>query len=260
MLNEKYLTDSLKKINPEAKLFCYEVTDSTNERAMEYLRLGGERTTAVFIASEQTKGRGRRGRHFVSRGGAGLYMSVLLFDRRYPDIATITPECAVKLSRAIKRVSGVDTEIKWVNDLFARVGDRRKKICGILAEGESSPDGKSISIVCGMGINVYKNAISDDISDIATSIEEASDLHIKIEDLAIAALEEFFRCEPHEELLRDYRASSFLLGERVRVLPFGKEGYDAIALDILDDYSLLVRRDDGCKERVYTGEVSVRQL
>ena len=62
MLNEKYLTDSLKKINPEAKLFCYEVTDSTNERAMEYLRLGGERTTAVFIASEQTKGRGRRGR------------------------------------------------------------------------------------------------------------------------------------------------------------------------------------------------------
>ena len=73
-------------------------------------------------------------------------------------------------------------------------------------------------------------------------------------------MEEFFRCEPHEQLLRDYRASSFLLGERVRVLPFGKEGYDAIALDILDDYSLLVRRDDGCEERVYTGEVSVRQL
>lgn len=260
MIDEKYLREALSKIAPTAKLFCYDVTDSTNERAMEYLRNGGERTTAVFIASKQTKGRGRMGRSFVSRANAGLYMSILIFDKTYPEIATITPECAVKLSRAIKRVSGVDTEIKWVNDLYAKIGNKRKKICGILAEGETSINDKTISIVCGMGINVYKSAISDEISDIATSIEEVTGVGIKIEELAVAVMEEFFKEESAELLLRDYRSASFLIGKKVRVLPFSGKEYDATALDILDDYSLLVEREGGKTEKVYTGEVSVRQL
>ena len=259
MLDETYLKKELSRIIPEATLFCYEETDSTNERAMEYLRSGACRSVTVFIAERQTRGRGRRGRSFVSDGG-GLYLSVLLPDRRYEDSSGITPECAVKISRAIKRVSGLKTEIKWVNDLYASVGGKRKKICGILAEAESASDGKSLSIVCGMGINVYKNAVSDEISDIATSIEEATGVRVKIEELAVCVLEEFFTAISHEELIREYRRDSMILGERISVIPFAAPQYNAIAIEILDDYSLLVETDAKDRRRVYSGEVSIRPL
>ena len=258
MLNDDYLRSRIKKICPSAKIFIYEETDSTNTRGLEYAKSAKTSAPAIFIAESQSGGRGRRGRRFVSEKGAGLYLSILMFDCTHADIPSITAGCAVRMSRAIERAAGLKTEIKWVNDLYAKASDKRKKICGILAEGQTSLDGKSTRIVCGMGINVYKNAVSDEIKDIATSIEESSGKAISIEELAVLAVDEFFKEYSCEELICEYRSKSMVIGKAVEVIPFAAESYKAEAVAVSDDYSLLVRLSDGSTRTVYTGEVSLR--
>ena len=97
------------------KIIRYDLTDSTNERAREYARVGGE-MPALFIARGQTGGRGRRGRSFDSELGAGLYMTYL-YRPDTNDVALITIRAAVALARAIEKTSGLSAKIKWVNDL-----------------------------------------------------------------------------------------------------------------------------------------------
>ena len=100
------------------KIFEYELTDSTNTRAKEYARCDRAEMPAVFIADEQSAGRGRRGRSFDSAKGAGLYMSILFRpSAEFDDAAKITVRAAVAASRAISELSGVEVGIKWVNDI-----------------------------------------------------------------------------------------------------------------------------------------------
>ena len=63
------------------KIVFYDTTDSTNTRAKEYARQTTRRETVIFVANHQTAGRGRLGRSFVSKEGAGIYLSILT----YPD-------------------------------------------------------------------------------------------------------------------------------------------------------------------------------
>ena len=109
-----------------------------------------------------------------------------------------------------------------------------------------------------MGINVYKNAISEEISGIATSIEDALGCRVNINSLAAALIDALASCLDSGECLREYRARSVVLGRTVTVIG-ASESYAARAVEILDDYSLLVEREsDGVRVRIFTGEVSVK--
>lgn len=118
----------------------YDRIDSTNGAAMRAAR-SGTSGKALFIADEQSLGRGRMGRSWWSARGKSLLFSLLIRPKREPQ--GLTPLLALAAVRGLGGICG-DVMVKWPNDLF--IGER--KVAGILAE---SRDG---AVVLGMGLNV----------------------------------------------------------------------------------------------------------
>ena len=253
MLSKEKIEEMFKKsgyVLP--KIVFYEQTDSTNTRAKEYARENPDsRETVVFIANSQTAGRGRRGRSFVSKAGAGIYISILTYpDSTGFDATAETARAAVVLARAIESMCKCEIKIKWVNDLYLN----SRKLAGILTEGEVNSDGKIAYQVVGMGINVYKNAISDEISDIATSLESKLNSAPDRSVLAARIIENYL-CRDND-FYSEYKARSFIIGKKVTVMKLS-ESYEATVLDINPDFSLKIQTDRGT-ENLFTGEVSLK--
>jgi BirA family biotin operon repressor/biotin-[acetyl-CoA-carboxylase] ligase len=141
---------------------------STNDYAASLAEAGAVEGTTV-VASAQTAGRGRFGRTWFSPPGAGLYVSVVVRERRAAPLLTLAGGVAV--ADGIRLATGLLVEIKWPNDIVveARRG-RRRKLAGILAEGSGSSDGLHY-VVLGFGINVRPAAYPAELADRATSLE-----------------------------------------------------------------------------------------
>ena len=253
MLSKEKIIDELKNLGTmPPEIIFYESIDSTNTRAKEWAKQNPDnRSPIVFIANEQTAGRGRRGRSFVSEGGAGIYISILTHpEESGADATATTARAAVTLAKATESLSDCDIKIKWVNDLY--LGG--KKLAGILTEGEMDKDGKIAYQVVGMGINVYKKAISDEISDIATSIEGETGIGIDRSKLAAAIIN--YHLNYKGDFYTEYKSRSFIIGKRVTVMKLS-ESYEANVIDIDSDFSLIIERD-GKQERLFTGEISLK--
>lgn len=253
MLNlEKIGAELLRLGVKPPKIIYYELTDSTNTRAREYVRQHPDnRESVIFIAEGQSAGRGRRGRSFVSNSGAGIYMSALTYpDERGADATATTAKTAIILARAIESLCDCKIGIKWVNDLY--LGG--KKLSGILTEGEMDEKGNLLYQVVGMGINVYKNAISEEISQIATSLEgelaSAPDRSVLVARIIAELL------SSPQDTYEEYKARSIVIGREVTVIKL-QESYPAKVIDIDTDYSLVIHRD-GRTERLFTGEISLK--
>ena len=239
-----------EKFSNGIKIFNYDITDSTNLRAREYAKEKNAHFPAVFIAEEQTSGRGRRGRRFDSARGAGLYISFLFRTDKTFDAAEITVSAAVKLCRTIEVVCGLHAGIKWVNDVFAG----GKKLAGILAEGEIADDGYAI---CGIGINLYERRFPEEISDIVTTLERECGIRVDKTIFTQRLIEEFFADSDEEDVMEEYRSRSVIIGKRVEVRRILGDVYPATVLEIADDGSLIVERDDGTRDTLISAEVSI---
>jgi BirA family biotin operon repressor/biotin-[acetyl-CoA-carboxylase] ligase len=252
MLSKERIEEKLAELSiTSPKIFFYDETDSTNTRAIEHAKAAQSKENAVFIANCQSAGRGRRGRDFVSNKGAGIYISLLTFPKENGAEAThATARAAVCTARAIEALCPCNIQIKWVNDLY--LGG--KKLAGILTEGEMTSDGRVAYQVVGIGINVYKSAISDEISSIATSLEEENGLTPDRSALVAQIIKEFMCADGN--CYHEYKSRSLVIGKKVTVLKLN-ESYEATALDINEDFSLLVDRD-GKAERLFTGEISLK--
>ena len=259
ILEELKLKRKLNKLSKDLSIKVYKKIDSTNTRAKIFAenKIG---TNAVFIANEQTAGRGRLGRTFVSSKGKGLYLSILLNEKLPPDFATaLTTYMAVIASRAIKTVTGVQPQIKWVNDLYLS----GKKCAGILTEGKAADNGQSLSYaVVGIGINLLSQDFPDDVKSIATTLEDECKKRIGSIDIASHIISGFFEnlsLVGSSELAEEYRRHSFLIGERVNVIK-PTSTYTASVKGITDRCELILTLDDGKEEILSTGEVSVRKI
>ena len=240
-----------EKIVNGIKIFNYDITDSTNQRAKEYAKEENAHFPAVFIAGEQTAGRGRRGRRFDSARGAGLYISFLFRQNKAFDAAEITVSAAVKVCRAIERACGLRAGIKWVNDVFAG----GKKLAGILAEGELAESGYAI---CGIGINLYERSFPEELIDVATTLERESGVRVEKTLLTDMLIEEFFKTEDRASIMKEYRNRSVIIGKRVEIRKILGDAYPATVLEIADDGSLIVEHDDGARDRLISAEVSIK--
>ena len=253
MLSKEKIIEELKNLGiTPPKIIFYESIDSTNTRAKEWAKQNPDnRSPVVFIANRQTAGRGRRGRSFVSERGAGIYISMLTYPEGSGiDATATTARAAVTLAKATESLSDCDIKIKWVNDLY--LGG--KKLAGILTEGEMNKDGKIAYQVVGMGINVYKNAISDEISDIATSIEGETGRGVDRSKLAAAIIKHHLNYIG--DFYTEYKSRSFIIGKRVTVVKLS-ESYEAEVLDINPDFSLKIQTKNGI-ESLFTGEISLK--
>jgi BirA family transcriptional regulator, biotin operon repressor / biotin---[acetyl-CoA-carboxylase] ligase len=135
------------------RVLVFDHVDSTNTRGAALADTDPDADGLVLIADQQTAGRGQYGRVWQSRPGSSLLMSVVLKtppELRRPVI--LTAWIAVSVAEAILSLTGVQTRIKWPNDLLIR----GKKVCGILIE-QSGTSG-SVNTVAGIGLNLTQTA------------------------------------------------------------------------------------------------------
>ncbi len=244
-------------------ILVYESVESTNDAAVAFAtEHPGE--SAVIIAGAQTKGRGRRGKQFFSPDGTGLYVSFLVYPELEMQAATrLTCLMAVSVCEAIRDVTGIETKIKWVNDIFLN----GKKIAGILSEGTASIEDQTLArAVIGVGINLYEplEGFPEELRKIAGALMDGPwDAGLR-DDLAAALILRFgekLRNPYDMAYVEAYRARSFLIGHYVTIDRHEtgasrRNARYAYVVDVEDDCRLRVRYDDGREECLSGGEVS----
>ena len=236
---------------------------STNDKARELATFGPAiPARAVVLANEQTAGRGRLGRSFYSPADTGIYMSFLIkpeFDITHAGL--ITTAAATAVVAAIKKLTGMDAEIKWVNDVFFN----GKKICGILTEAVSDFESGQIQyLVVGIGINCSTKKFPKELAGTGGSLTEENEPFFR-NALVAEVINHFIPLTYHleeREFLPYYREHSMVIGKKITVyrggLDSNSEGQLATAEGIDDNGGLMVRYSDGIKETLATGEISIR--
>ncbi|WP_328873471.1 biotin--[acetyl-CoA-carboxylase] ligase [Streptomyces sp. NBC_00287] len=126
-------------------------TGSTNSDLVALAAKGGAEEGAVLVAEEQTAGKGRLDRQWTAPPRSGLFFSVLLKPTGVPVTrwGWLPLLTGVAVATGLSRAAGVDTALKWPNDVLVTVGGEERKAGGILAE-RAGDDG----VVVGVGINV----------------------------------------------------------------------------------------------------------
>lgn len=253
-----YLPEEYRAIHMEV----YRETTSTNTLAKQAANAGGE-APAVYVAEMQTAGRGRRGRSFLSVPGGNLCMSFLL----KPELAAgeavlITTAACVAVQRAIRKVTGIICEIKWVNDLYYQ----GKKVCGILTEAVTDCETGIVDcVIPGIGINfnIAPEQFPEEIKEIAGALYNGDKRNfVTRSQLAAEIITQIFYVLPElptRAFLKEYKEHSMVLGKQIFVYS-GKEVQEALAVDIDGNGGLVIKLPDGTTRVLSTGEVTVRMV
>jgi len=229
--------------------------DSTNLEALRQARKGAEEGTVV-VATQQTAGRGRQGRGWISPKDSGLYLTIVLrpkLDTAHLPLISIAASIAVHDTLA---GIGVEPDIKWPNDIL--VGE--KKICGILAETTDTSNG--LVVVVGIGINLTSGDFSPELADSATSIEDelpASFSRMELESLLLQQFKDFYEqlCRPTgpAEIVEEWsRRSTYANGKSVNVT-FSSEAIMGITDGLEPNGALRVRANDGDVKLIHAGDI-----
>lgn len=249
-LSSERIKHFLKEEN-QCLIKVFDKTDSTNSEAKRALR-DAINENAIFVAEEQTDGRGRRGKSFFSPNSCGLYFTAVLHPKiTITDATLITSAAAVVVCDILSKETKKHPQIKWVNDIFID----GKKVCGILTEAVGFDTNLS-SIIIGIGINLTTEIFPNELKDIAGCVGEPLDRN-KLSAQLFSELERICERLPDKSFMERYRSYSLVLGKSIT---FSKNGisYDAVAEDILDDGSLLVKTSFGEEMLLNSGEISIK--
>ena len=150
------------------KLQHFATIDSTNAQLLQKAAEGAPEGT-VFVADEQTAGRGRGGHTWHSIPGDGLYVSALVKpDLPLSEALWISLATGLAAQAAVREVSGVELDLRWPNDLLAGT----KKCGGILVESavDTETHSRLRYAVIGVGININHAQFPEDLVTLATSL------------------------------------------------------------------------------------------
>jgi len=230
---------------------------STNDIAKQ-LAIRGTKEGAIVLAENQSNGKGRLGRKWVSPEG-GLWFSVIFRPKVKPKHALkLTLLGSVAVVKTVNTLYGLRAEIKWPNDVLIN----QKKVCGILTESEIK--GKNLNFaVLGFGINANLdlNAFPQHLRSSATTLKTQLRKEISREILLCRLLEnveacyDLFRNRKFETILDDWRRLSGFLGSHVEILD-GRRKVEGSALDLNSDGALIVRLKDQSIYKVISGDVA----
>jgi BirA family biotin operon repressor/biotin-[acetyl-CoA-carboxylase] ligase len=236
------------------RVVYYPSLASTMEIARREVEQGAAEGT-VIIAGEQTAGKGRKKRIWLSPSG-NIALSVIL----YPGVAYL-PYLIMLASLAvvysIESATGLKPQLKWPNDVL--INDR--KVCGILIE--SGVRGRKVDYaIIGIGINInLRLADFPEISPVATSLFDELGREISRIDIIrhlLIEIEKLYLALPSgESAYRQWRDRLVTLGRKVQV-SWGKTRYEGIAESVGRDGSLLLRCPDGSLTRIVAGDVTLR--
>lgn len=219
-------------------------TASTNDDIRRYLN-GGE--DVILCAKRQTKGRGTKGRSFLSNVG-GVYLSALTF---YPSLPAaeafrVMTHAAVAVCRTV-RAFHIEPEIKWANDVLCD----GKKLCGILIENVLSGGALRASIV-GIGLNVVNDLTG--LEGIAVSMKDLLPSPPDVETVRDLLIQNYQK----ESSFSEYLSYVRFLGKEI-VVSEGEKVYPAVAEEILSDGRLKIETANGVKT-LSAAEISIREI
>ncbi len=151
-INAKNIRTKLKNTIFAHNIEVHQKLPSTNSRAKD-LAIKGAAEGTIVIAEEQTAGRGRMGRQWLSPGSVNLLFSVLLRPGlEAEDVFTLTMAFALAACEGVGHISDIKAVIKWPNDIYVN----EKKLGGILTEF-SVKDQMAEYVIIGIGLNVNWN-------------------------------------------------------------------------------------------------------
>lgn len=171
----------IERTNRFKKLIHKETVTSTNDYALNYVKSNKEEV--IVISDEQTDGRGKGKRKFLSPKNRGIYMSIGIKS----DINSSRLLFAITSVAIVKTLEyyNITAEIKWPND----ININKKKISGILIESFCAPNEPELFSVVGVGINLYNDENTfKNLSGIVSSIEKECEKHIDKTEFIIRLL------------------------------------------------------------------------
>ena len=237
------------------KIISFDTLESTNTEALNQARNGAAEGLCV-TAREQTAGRGRYGRSWISGKDAGLFLSVVLRPKIEPIyFPLITLMSGVVVHDALAEL-GVQSDIKWVNDIHVD----GKKICGILAETTDTNDG--VAVIVGIGINMNSESFPPYLAASSTSVAEELGHAIGRDELIDALtrlLEKFYGILIGEngptEIVEHWRKrSSYFEGKSVRAV-MERETIFGTTAGLEPNGALRVAKSDGTIAIIQAGDV-----
>lgn len=233
---------------------------STNTLALEAANAGAPEGS-VFLAEQQTAGRGRGSNQWHSAESTGIYCSVVLRPALPPsDILVLSLAAGLAAQSAVRELdSGVLADLKWPNDLLID----GKKICGVLTE-MSAEATRVRHIVVGIGINVNQTRFPEELQQTATSLRMATGTEWSRAELCAALLKSLDReyqnllANPdgqHGILRRVEERSSMVRGRDVHIEENG--GFEGTTEGLDGRGFLRVRTREGLRI-VYSGTVRLK--
>ena len=239
-------------------LFCYQSLTSTNDVARELAASGASEGVGV-LAFEQTAGRGRQGRTWLSPAGEGLYFSIVLrpsLKARESPILTLASAVAVAETLIVD--FGVAADIKWPNDVMAS----GRKICGILVESATERDQLQYAVL-GIGVNVAQRSFPADLSQPATSVFLELGADVPLQDMLrplLARVDRWYRAAIIDSQLTISRweeLSSYARGREV-IIASPEGSIEGRTRGLTPNGALVIELDDGQTREIVSGEVSLR--
>ena len=229
-------------------------TTSTNDEAKKLAEEGAVEGTVV-IAGEQSVGRGRLGREWISPKG-GVWLSVVLRPPSMRPIQKLTLVAGLSVTKTFNGLYGVNAVLKWPNDVIVN----GKKICGVLAEGAFEGE-VPLYIVIGIGINANFDLqpLPKSLRTSATSIRRLLRHDISLNDLIINLLKTLdtdyalFARGEDESLMQEYEKLCATIGQDVRIM-CDKETIEGRAKRISSEGGLVVGIGDGRETTVLSGD------
>ena len=257
-LDIKKIKNLLEESLFSKNILIYQSLSSTNTTAKDLYGKGAGDGT-VILAEEQTAGKGRMDRQWLSPSGRNILVSILLTpDMKVENIYSLTLALAIAAIDAIKEINGLSAMIKWPNDIYSK----DKKLAGILTEFKVRGNNPAY-VILGMGLNVNWNPEKErNILFPSTSILNETgqvtsrnrliagilkNLEILYNDILNEKTEEFYkRCN----------SLSLLTGKEVSV-DTGEKRERGIAVGIDRDGGLILKSRDGDIKKILNGDVSI---
>jgi BirA family biotin operon repressor/biotin-[acetyl-CoA-carboxylase] ligase len=248
-------------------VFCYREIASTNDEALQRARLGAESGTLI-VSECQTRGRGRKGRRWISPAGSGIYFSLVLLPRRpLGDWPLLTHVASVALARTLQALpeegiipQPLDLELKWPNDVLLS----GKKTAGILLE-TGGAGGTITAAIVGVGVNVGKVELPIDLQDQVTSVGEAAGVLVPRRHILVRFLYHFqlgydlFLRGQDAAILDQWKSFSRMWTNTPVWITEDGRSRPAVTRGLSETGGLIVQWPDGTEETILAGDISIRR-
>jgi len=234
------------------KVYKFKTLSSTNDKARYFV--AKSQNNLVVIAERQKKGRGRFDRKWSSELG-GLYMTILLKEQNLENIKYLTFIAAVSVAKTIKKISKLNSKVKWPNDVM--VND--KKICGILTETVSRNEKYAL---IGIGVNINQKKFSKNIANEATSLKIETNKNYNINKIIeiiinnFNSLYKYYNNENYNKIINIWKIYSHTLGKSIKVKTLSGS-YIGKAVDIDENCNLILRLNNGGIKKIIEGDIFV---